>query len=307
MLLINLRLALRNLRRNKTYTLINLIGLGLACSFVILVLLFVSHEVSIDKFHANGPQLYRLEMTNLFDIGDTSEHPGLFGTLTGSAEEKNFLSMPVALSIDLKKNFPEVKEAVRFTTTWQPVIRAGDQSFKEEEEKVAFVDKNFFTVFSFPLTVGSPSDALPNNNSVVLSESAARKYFGSQDPIGKTLALNSEQGKLFTVSAVAKDFPPTSSMHFDVMFPVEGSSGYQESLKSGTNRMSHFMVIQLTKDADVRAFKSKLLAFGKDEFKTNVDYARQSAGNNQPIPAAGRTAAVRRFTAGYNGYDRRFF
>jgi hypothetical protein len=77
MLLINLRQALRNLRRNKTYTFINLIGLGLACSFVILVLLFVFHEVSIDKFHANGPHLYQLEMTNLFDIGDTSEHPGV--------------------------------------------------------------------------------------------------------------------------------------------------------------------------------------------------------------------------------------
>lgn len=161
MLLINLRLALRNLRRNKTYTLINLIGLGLACSFVILVLLFVSHEVSIDKFHANGPHLYRLEMTNLYNIGDASEHPGLFTALTGSAEEKNMLSMPVVLSIDLKKNFPEVQEAVRFNITSQPVIRAGQRSFKEDDEKVAFVDKNFFTVFSFPLTVGSPSKAVP--------------------------------------------------------------------------------------------------------------------------------------------------
>jgi putative ABC transport system permease protein len=283
MLFINLRLALRNLRRNKTYTFINLIGLGLACSFVILVLLFVSHEVSIDKFHANGPRLYRMEMTDLFNTADTSKHPGLFTALTGSAEEKNMLSMPVALSIDLKKNFPEVKEVVRFTSTWQPVIRAGQESFKEDDEKVAFVDKNFFTVFSFPLSVGSPSDALPNNNSVVLSESAAQKYFGSQNPIGKTLALNSEPGKLFTVSAVAKDFPPTSSMHFDVMFPVEGSSDYQESLRGGSNRMSHFIVIELAKDADVRAFKSKLLAFGKNEFKSNVDYTQQSSGSNVPI------------------------
>jgi putative ABC transport system permease protein len=117
MLFINLRHTLRNLRRNKTYTFINLIGLGLSCSFVILVLLFVSHELSIDKFHANSPHLYRMEMTDLFSINDTSEHPGLFTALTGSAEEKNLLSMPVALSLDLKKNFPEVQEVVRFTTT----------------------------------------------------------------------------------------------------------------------------------------------------------------------------------------------
>jgi putative ABC transport system permease protein len=283
MLLINLRQALRNLRRNKTYTFINLIGLGLASSFVILVLLFVSHEASIDKFHANAPQLYRLEMTDLFNISDTTEHKGLFTALTGSAEEKNMLSLPVVLSLDLKKNFPEVKEVVRFTDTWKPVIRVGNQSFKEDEEKVAFVDKNFFTVFSFPLSIGSPSDALPNNNSVVLSESAAQKYFGSQNPIGKTISLNSEEAKLFTVSAVAKNFPPISSMHFDVMFPVEGSSDYQRNLNGGTNRMSHFMVIQLAKNADVRAFKSKLLAFGKNYFKSVVDFTQQSSGNHQPI------------------------
>jgi putative ABC transport system permease protein len=278
MLHTHLRHALRSLRRNSTYTLINFAGLGLACAFIILVVLFVGHETRIDTFHANSSRIYRIEMSNMSDLTDTTSGHGFFAALAGSAEEKNILVTPVVLAIDLKKNFPEIQDVVRMTTIWRPVVSIGYQNFAEDDKKVAYVDNSFFSVFSFPLLSGNPSNAFPDHNSVVLSESAARKYFGSDNAVGKTLSVSSEEGRLFKVSAVVKDFPPISSMHFDVMLPVEGSSEYTERLRNGTNQLSHLMVVELAKDADVAAFRQKLRAFGKTYFKSWIDDWQKSSG-----------------------------
>jgi len=278
MMLIHLRRAIRSLRRNTTYTLINLIGLGLACAFIILVVLFVGHETNIDTFHANGSRLYRIEMTSPSERTDTTPHRGFFAALAGSAEEENILVTPVVLAIDLKKNFPEVQNVVRMTKAWRPVVSVGQQNFLEDDEKVAYVDNSFFSAFSFPLLSGNPSNAFPDLNSVVISESAAHKYFGSDNPVGKTLSISTEENRLFRVSAVVKDFPVISSMHFNVMLPVEGSSDYAERLRSGTNQLSHLLIVELTKDADVTAFRQKLRVFGKKYFKDWIDEWQQSSG-----------------------------
>jgi putative ABC transport system permease protein len=280
-MLLNLRQSLRNLRRNKTYTLINLIGLGLACAFIILVALFVGHETRIDTFHANSSRIYRIEMSNMSDLADTTANHGFFAALAGSAEEKNILATPVVLAIDLKKNFPEIQDVVRMTTAWRPLVSVGQQNFAEDGEKVAYVDNSFFSVFSFPLLSGNPSNALSDHNSVVISESAAHKYFGSDNPIGKTLSISTEENRLFKVSAVVKDFPTISSMHFDVMLPVEGSSDYAERLRNGTNQLSHLMVVELAPNTDVAAFRQKLRTFGKTYFKSWIDEWQQLSGERR--------------------------
>ena len=114
--------------------------------------------------------------------------------------------MPVILAEDLERQFPEINSFCRINPSWEPVIVANDQQFDEESEKVVYVDKNFFSFFDLPLTNTNTANAFASNNSVVISERAAKKYFGNADPVGKVIMLKDGGDKLYTVSAVPKKF-----------------------------------------------------------------------------------------------------
>jgi putative ABC transport system permease protein len=214
---INLKLALRNIFRNKLYTAINIIGLSVASAFCILVYLYVKNEQSFDNFHQNGETLFRVEQTNIFDsIDKDKSQKGFFSFLTGDEDQKNMITTPAGLAVDLKRNFPEIQDAVRVKGIDNPIVRIGNQSFKEPDQSLAYADADFFQVFNFPLLKGHKASVLSGKSQVVISERLAKKYFGETDPIGKTLNVTSE-GLLLTVSGVAKDFPENSSFRFDIM------------------------------------------------------------------------------------------
>ena len=280
---LNIRQALRNLRRNKVYTGINIAGLGIASAFIILVALYVRHGIIMDRFHAKSDQLYRLEMTSLFPKKDAGKDSGFFARLAGTNKETYTLVMPVTLSGELKRNFPEVKEVVRIKQSWEPVIKIGDRNFKLKGKDAVYVDNNFFSVFSFPLVQGTPRAAFPSNNSVVITESLAKQLFGKEDPIGKTMALNIEENNLFTVSAVAKDFPSNSSFQFQLMLPVEGSSSYAGQMEAGTNTFSHLMVVELSPNVSREAFTAKLNEFSKTFYKSLREEVRKFAPETAPL------------------------
>lgn len=197
-----LKTTLRNLRRHKTFSFINIFGLsvGLACS--ILILLFVHNELSYDSFHKNADRIYRLSLFE--NYAKDNQH---FNSIT-----------PGVLAPELKSYYPEVEDAARISLM-SGKVTYGARSFQEDYD---LVDPDFFKIFSFPLVKGNPSSVLNNPNSVVITKSYAEKYFGNTDPIGKTIAIQlDKKTENFIVSGVAEDVPENSSIKFNILIPYE--------------------------------------------------------------------------------------
>jgi putative ABC transport system permease protein len=269
----NLKLALRNIFRNKLYSAINIIGLGVASAFCILVYLYVNNERSFDNFHHDSSHLFRVEVTNVFsDLGGVNAAPkkGFFSFLTNDADQQNMIQTPAVLSRDLKRNFPEVEHAIRIRSVYSPIIRIGDQSFKETDKNAAFVDPDFFQTLDLPLVQGNKATVLTAKNSVVLSERYAKKYFGNVNPIGKTLNITSEN-LLLTVTGIAKNFPENSSLNYDIIIPREADGNFQNEINSGINNFNDITLLRLAPNTNVAAFQKKLGPFAKQYFQKVVD------------------------------------
>src|SRR6266496_17281 len=263
------KLALRNIGRKKLYTIINLTGLGVASAFCILVYWYMQHEDSFDKFQTNADYLYRVEFSNFNNSRNRETKPEFFSFLMKNSEQQNMIQTPVIFAGELQKDFPEIENTVRIMQGYEIIVRVNDQSFKEEKNS-AFVDKDFFTVFNFPLAEGNASTVLSGRNQIVLSEKAAKKYFGKEEPVGKTILLPNYKNTLYTVSGVAKDFPVNSSFQFDFIMPRESVPDYADEVSRGLNTFSDLLILQLKKGTNANAFAKKLDDFGRSYFQPTL-------------------------------------
>jgi len=195
-----IKIACRNLSRHKAYTLINLTGLAVGMAAAILIFLWVRDELSFDRFHEFADTTYRVE----FD----QDYSGRLFHVTVEP-------WPMAPALDLE--LPEVAAASRYTSVGDVLARAGDRSFYEN--RIRYVDPAFFEIFTFPLISGDLGAFGRNPKSVIMTRSQAEKYFGKQDPVGKSLTINNRDD--FTVVGVMEDVPPHSSLRFDMLIPVE--------------------------------------------------------------------------------------
>jgi putative ABC transport system permease protein len=196
--------ALRNLRKYKVFSCIKVFGLATGVAACILIYLYVRDELSFDKFHKNGDSLYRVvQATHDKNTGKETEL-GPF--------------LPPPVGPQLQQDFPEIKHQSRFTSA-AAVVRVEDKIFSES---VTLADSPFFEMFTFPLVFGSPSSALPNDQSAVLTRSLARKYFAEENPVGKRMSLSfGDVRKDYVVTAVAEDVPPNSSILFNMIIPFD--------------------------------------------------------------------------------------
>lgn len=268
MLSIYFKLALRNILRKKLYSVINVTGLGVASAFCILVYWYMQYEKSFDSFHINNKQLFRLEVSHVFGSGKAKEKKNFFSFLSSNSGEQNMIETPVILAPELKKDFFEIERAVRIVKG-EAVVRVNGESFKEKRN-VVFTDADFFEMFSFPLKKGNAGLVLDGNDKIVLSTKIAQKYFGNEDPVGKTLTLTFDKSKLFTVSGVAEDFPANSSFQFDLLMNREADPGFKEGFEHGLNSFSDLLILQIKKGTDVASFEHKLDAFGKTYFANEL-------------------------------------
>lgn len=195
-----IKTAWRNLLRNKFYSFINIAGLTAGLAIGIMILLWVQDELSFDSFHKKTPDIYRLE---------------LFG---GTGASRQIWSLGVAPIGPLSKQaLPQIENFVRITANNNPVIyKYRDKAFADET--VAFADPSLFSVFDFPIIHGNPANPFPNDNSVVITQKTAEKYFGTENPVGKVISSNNREN--FTVSGVIKDFPDNSSINYDMIMPI---------------------------------------------------------------------------------------
>lgn len=207
------KVALRHLKRNKGITFINIAGLAIGMACCILIVLFIRHELSYNDFHARNKEIYRLVYDTKLQDGRV-EH----GTNTQLA------AAPV-----LKRELTRIKEATRFYNAGEVVITSGGDAYRQEN--VFFADEDFFKMFSFPLIEGNAATALKDPYTVVLSASAARKYFGTVSPVGKPLRVQDDFDCIIT--GVAADVPSNSDIKFDAVFSFK--SVLQNAAKVGAN------------------------------------------------------------------------
>jgi len=190
-----LKIALRQVRRQKGYAFINVSGLAMGIACCLFILLFVRDELSYDRFHENADRIVRL----IEDVHTTSQT--LYQATSAPAMGPNLL-----------QDYPEVLHAVRFLRT-DRLLQHGDHRFLEDH--IVFADSLVFEVFDYPLLRGDPKTALTAPYSVVLAASVARKYFGEADPLGKTMTLENEQ--TLTVTGVLGELPRNAHLQFDIM------------------------------------------------------------------------------------------
>ena len=167
-----LKTTLRNILKYRVYSLINIFGLTIGMTCCILILLWVRDELSYDRFHEHADSLYRVLETEALDDGRV---------LTYSV-------LPAALSGILKSEYPEVIEVARYKTLGTRVVESGDIRFYERG--FAFADPELFDLFTFPFTMGNPGTALSKPGSIVVTEEIVDKYFGGQDPIGRSMRVD---------------------------------------------------------------------------------------------------------------------
>src|SRR5450432_4556499 len=191
-----LLVAIRNLRRNKIFSTINILGLSIGMASSILILLWIQNEVSFDRFHAKGDRLFLIYNLDKID-GEVLAWP----------------ATPKILGPTLKADFPEIDEAVRIRQT-NFLFTVGDKHLNLPGN---FTDSDFLTMFSFPLLQGNPKTALNDDHKIVITESMAIKLFGNADPMGKIVRIDSINN--FTVTGILKKFPSNTAFHFDYLLP----------------------------------------------------------------------------------------
>jgi len=192
-----LKLALRSLRNNRLYSFLNIVGLAVGLAASILVLLWVVDEFSYNKFHTNLPNIH-LILQNQTQGGVTY----------------TFEALPAPLAAALRAEIPEVKRAARFSWRGQHLLNVGEKAFYE---RGYYAEPDFFNILTFSAVKGDPAAALQDAGSVVITERTARKLFGDEEPIGKTLRHNNVRD--LKVAAVIRDLPTNSTLRFDVVLP----------------------------------------------------------------------------------------
>ena len=199
------KIILRHFLKYRMFSMVNIIGLTLGLSCFTIILLFLENELSYDRFHRNPESVYRV----------VKDFVNPDGTKIPDA------TTPPALSYALRSEVSEVERVTRFSPNRGRLylLQYGEKRFYETE--LIRVDSSFFSVFDFPFVSGNKRNALDQLHSILLTERAAEKYFGDEDPLGKTLRMNLNGGTDFIVTGLLEDVPQNSHFSFDLIIPFE--------------------------------------------------------------------------------------
>jgi putative ABC transport system permease protein len=251
------KIALRNLARNKVYSFINIAGLAMGIAAFLLILQYISHEKSFNQFHTNLPTMYRLL------------NEDVKGVMWGEVEP--------GWATRAKQRFPEIKDYCRFADGMAQGIvkREGIKTESFRETNISYGEGNFFSFFSFPLTAGQPN-ALAKPHVVFISASTAKKYFGTENPMGKVLVLSNQfETTPFTVEGIYKDMPDNSDIRYDMVFSLETlrnpanlhGNDWADLDNIGDQYINTFF--QLNKSTNSAQFEKKLTALRNELSKEN--------------------------------------
>jgi putative ABC transport system permease protein len=231
-----LLVAFRNLRRNKAFSAINIVGLAIGIAACLLILLFVGHELSYDRYNDKADRIVRVTFQARMQ--------------GGGIKEANVMP-PVGPA--LKKDFPEVLEATRLREYGMPRLSNGKQIFRED--KFAFADSNFFRVFTIPLLRGDTATALTQPNTIVITKAVARKYFGTEDALGKTIVFKEDNLAPMKVTGIIDEIPENSHFHFSLLASM---TGLPEANDPSWLNSNYFTYLLLPKHYDYKKLEAQL-------------------------------------------------
>ncbi len=261
-----LKIAWRNLVKNKAYSIINITGLAIGLACFLLIALYVMDELSYDRFFPDANNIYRINSDIKF--GGANLHMALTSDMMGQL---------------LKKDYPQVEQYTRiYTSNGDKLIKKGTEYI--DEKKVANVDSTFFDVFQLPVVEGSTKHALDEPNTVVLTESAAKKYFGNTHVVGKTIETRDDKNPFYKITAVIKDIPANAHFHFDFLFSMKNLDYSWGAITSH----NFYTYLKLRQGTDYKAFEKNLdqyidkyvLPYAKKFMNINSMDEFKKAGNN---------------------------
>lgn len=230
-----LRITVRNLLRNKVFSAINIFGLAIGISTCLIIMLFVLNEFSYDRFNKKADRIVRVVFR---------------GFVQGEKMREASVMPPTARA--LKADYPEVLDATRIRNYGRPRFITGANSFADES--FAYVDSNFFRVFSFPLLQGNPNTALLQTHSIVISETAAKKYFGNENPMGRLMNFKGWDAP-YKITGVMQDMPGNAQFHFDLLGSMASLPESRENTWMSSN---YFTYLVLPEGYDYKKLQAKM-------------------------------------------------
>ncbi|APU67077.1 ABC transporter permease [Christiangramia flava] len=235
-----LKTGWRNIIKNKGTFSVNIIGLALGIASVIMIMLYVSSELSYDRFNEKADRIVRVVFK---------------AQINGEQMKEAVVMAPVAQT--LKNDLPEVTDATRLAKSYNNRLEYNGTYYGQSS--MGYVDPNFFKVFTLPIINGNQKTPLDKPNTVVISEKLASNIFGNADPVGKTITVTNRDED-YTISAVMKDIPENSHFHFDIL---ASTLGYANAKKTTWMQSDFFTYLVLKKDADIAEVEAKLPAITK--------------------------------------------
>ena len=236
-----LKVSLRSLQKNYIFSIITIFGLAVGFSSFLMILQYVQHETGYDRFHENANRIYRVR-TEMYESGK----------LTNS-----WATACAGIAPMMKERFPEISEICRVVFR-EGVVSYGETRFREN--RLMFVEPSFMKIFSFPVIKGDALKTLSEPNSALISESYAKKYFGNEDPIGKTIKVHVDGNFDFMVKGIFKDVPSNSHMDFNIMLcyqtyvdAVEG-----ENANSTLIGFHYYIYVLVVPNAELKGFDDKI-------------------------------------------------
>lgn len=205
-------LFIRNIRRQKLFSIINLLGLTVSIVSILLIYLYVRHEFSYDRFHKDADRIYRVNQTFIWGENNTSQ----------------FASTGPGVAYALREELPGIELMTSIHTPGNFIVsctNAANEVITFEENRVFAADSNFFRMFNFPLVRGNPETVFRQAGNLVMTRSTASKYFGDEDPVGRLVRLGGSSGedqKTYEVTGVVEDTPDNSYIEFDILLSMRG-------------------------------------------------------------------------------------
>jgi putative ABC transport system permease protein len=253
MLSIFFKTALRNLLKNKTVSLINVLGLALGLASCIIILAYMGYELSYDRFHEKADRIYR-------------------GVLHVTSEREWEITpqMVAAVGPSLKEDFPEIEKTVRFRIPEDRYLAYNERSYFVKN--VFYSDSALFDVFSFRLLQGNPEQALAAPFSVVLSEQTARKIFGNNEALGKTVLLDNKD--LLMVTGIIEDAPANSHIQYGAFISFCSLEEDKNMYLDWNGGWAYYTYLLVSRGTDVKALTDKFQSF----FDRHINYLYKDAG-----------------------------
>jgi putative ABC transport system permease protein len=226
-------IAIRNLRKQRFYTFINIMGLAIGVASCLIILLYVNQELSFDRHHLDADRIYRVNSEIKF-----------------GANHLRMAVTPAPLADALRTDLPEVEHSARFWNDGSMLIKRTDQNIKERE--IIYADSSVFNVFTIPFLQGNSKQALRDPNTMVISKKAADKYFPNENPMGQSLIVENKVN--YKITGVYEDMPTSSHFHFDMMLALVSTDYSKENKWIGNNFATY---VKLRPGVSYKALEAK--------------------------------------------------